>query len=56
MGVKSINQSKLLIPEGPREMMMRVLGVDIALCRKCGKGRMVLVERLPPGRVRKDSS
>jgi len=56
MGAKPVNVPKLLVVEGPREMMMRVLGVDVALCRKCGKGRMVVVERLPPGRGRMNSS
>jgi hypothetical protein len=40
--------------EGPREMMMRVRGVDIALCPVCGKGRMLLVRMIP--RVRINSS
>lgn len=56
MGVKVVNPPNSRVPEGPREMMMRVLGVDIALCQKCGKGRMVPVERLSPVRVRLNSS
>jgi len=41
-------------PEKPkketvRETMLRVTGIDIELCPVCGKGRMTVVMRLPPG-------
>jgi hypothetical protein len=35
--------------ETARETMLRVTGVDIAICPACGKGKMVVVARLPLG-------
>jgi hypothetical protein len=33
--------------ETVQEMMMRLTGVDLSLCPKCGKGKMVCIEELP---------
>lgn len=41
--------------ETARETMLRVAGVDIAICPECGKGKMVVVARLPV-RLRMDTS
>jgi len=41
--------------ETVQETMLRVAGVDIAACPVCGKGKMVVVERLPM-RLRADTS
>jgi hypothetical protein len=35
------------ITETVEEMMLRLTGVDIALCPECGKGKMVCTEILP---------
>jgi len=32
----------------PEEMMLRLTGIDIRKCPKCGKGRMVQVYELVP--------
>jgi hypothetical protein len=30
-------------------MMLRLTGQDIACCPNCKKGKMIIIEKLPPG-------
>jgi hypothetical protein len=31
-----------------RAMLLRITGIDLSVCRVCGQGKMITIERLPP--------